>query len=47
VHPASWTVLRTPGGLELALLVASVYLLLFAWWLSRFLQGYLDGRTRT
>ena len=32
MHPVAWTVLRTPGGLELALPVAFVCLLLLAWW---------------
>ena len=45
--PDMWAVLRSPGGLELAVPVGAVYLLLFAWWLVRFLQGYLEGAAGT
>jgi hypothetical protein len=44
---AAWTILRSPGGLELAVPVGAVYLLLVAWWLVRLLQGYLEGAAGT
>jgi len=45
--PDTWGVLRSPGGLELAVPVGAVSLLLVAWWLVRFLQGHLEGAVGT